>query len=187
MAEDRYFFWFLHENYYSSPTLRSLGDRRFCRLHAERLLLSDNNQLSATFEFLLQVECTRLKEADHRTPPRRVREPKTPQVNTCPVCEVGETAALVEARRFLTEMANEAARKEFTDGPGLCSTHLWSMRVLADAGAWNFLRADALQRMRRLNEEMALYFHRLDYRFRDEERGQEQTAWRRALRFFWLG
>jgi hypothetical protein len=36
-----------------------------------------------------------------------------------------------------------------------------------------------------LLEEFELCFHRLDYRFHHEPKGEEQIAWQRALRFFW--
>jgi len=183
-AEERHLRWFLLENYGSPSTLRRLEGRPYCLRHAHRLAAGDNHQLSVTFEYLVKVEQRRLAElAGGGRRAREARQAATPV--ECPACVAGLVAARAESSRMLQRLATEAGREEFTGQGGPCREHLWWLLGEASEELAAWLLERAWERMAALSAELERYFRHLDYRFRHEPVGEEQTAWRQALRYFW--
>lgn len=199
-AEARYLDWFLLENYYSLPTLVQLERTRFCRWHAaEAFRQVDDGHLTGTFQALSQVELDTLRafgdslERERRARFGRARDrhqlPDSAQVagepEGCPVCEAGARAALVASYDLAQALETEDGRSAYREHDGLCRPHLWLVLRDAPREVATWLVADSMRRIDALLAEFERYFHRLDYRHQDEPKGEEQTAWQRALRFFW--
>lgn len=203
-AEERFFFWFLRESHHSFPVLEHLDSAALCRRHATRLLRGDNQRLSATFEALGRKERLHLAELaqslkDERAGPAGRRERRHGAVRSgpgrmaaslesaggCPACESAATAVQGETLSMVPVLAAADARASYQAGAGFCRVHLWLVLARAPKETAWWLTADAQRRLEALLEALELYSHRLDYRFQHEVKGEEQAAWKRALRYFW--
>jgi len=184
-AEDRYLWWFLAENYGEAAVLEQVGSWRFCGRHARRLLKTGHAGLSRTMEHLLAVARANLERpaSVRRVGLRRTSPEDRPR---CPACEAGDNAALAERDRWVRLAAADATvRAAYADAPDLCYPHLHSVLAAASPELAEWLRAVTRTQFDRWRELLALYFHRLDYRFHHEPRGAEQDVWRALLAFFW--
>lgn len=202
-AEERFFFWFLRESHCSFPILEALDSSTFCRRHASRLLGGDDPRISATFEALGRKEMLRLAQLREAlrtegsgSSTRRARRDSSgrgvaaqaaalARHEGCLACEAETTAVRGETLSMVPVLGTGDGRETYRAGSGFCRVHLWLVLAGAprDTAAW--LAAEAEERLEDLLEALALYTHRLDYRYRDEPKGAEQTAWKRALRHFW--
>ncbi|HZV50993.1 MAG TPA: hypothetical protein VFD49_14635 [Candidatus Dormibacteraeota bacterium] len=184
-AEGRHLRWFLLENYGSPSALQRLEGRSYCLRHARRLAAGDNRQLSVTFEYLVRVEQRRLAELAGGGR-RRAREARQAATSIeCPACVAGLVAARAESSRMLQRLATEAGREAYAGREGPCREHLWWLLGEASEELAAWLLERARERMAALSAGLERYFHRLDHRFHHEPAGEEQTAWHRALRYFW--
>lgn len=104
---------------------------------------------------------------------------------SCPACGAGRRAAAAAARDLAVALGQAASRAAYASGPGLCQQHLWGVLAQAPPATGDWLAADGAARLRRLVVELDRYFELLDYRLAHLPRGGEQTAWRRALAYFW--
>lgn len=197
-AEQRYLRWFLLENYYTVHTLLRLTRSRFCCQHAAQLLTGWNDQLSSTFRFLAEAELLLLRQFRHKLRQegrgilRRWKHrslPKAAQIDgqpeDCPACQSGSIATIAEVGQLLKHLATEEERTIYQSHEGLCRPHLWLVLSRAPKETADWLVTETERRLEVLLQQFDLFFHRLDYRFHDEPKGEEQGAWRRALQFFW--
>lgn len=213
-AEERFFFWFLRESHCSFPILEHLDTSALCRAHATGLLRGNNERLSATFEALSRKERLHLAELSQslddgrsglparrpsragslrsspgrsspgRSSPARMaaslREPAG-----CLACEAAATAVQGESLSMIPVLASPDTRASYQAGAGFCRVHLWLVLAQSPRDTARWLAADAQRRLEALLAALELYSHRLDYRFQHEPKGEEQDAWRQALRYFW--
>ena len=198
-AEQRYLRWFLGEYYYSLPMLLRLRRDRFCVRHAAQLMTADTGRLSGTFQFLAEAERALLRTFRHDLtrekravfgPYIRRRVPEhiaaSDGTDGCPACDAGATAVTVDVSRLLVFLATDEGRETYrAHASGLCRPHLWPALHDAPTETADWLAAETERRLDVVCADLDLYFHRLDYRFHHEPHGDEQTAWRRALLFFW--
>jgi hypothetical protein len=206
-AERRYLRWFLLENYYTRPTLERLETDRFCRRHAGALLRGESRHLAGTFQFLAQAERQRL--AQWRRELGSEAPPAAPAGGTGAAEPAREAASASRlhglVRRLVPGSARDGRRvprvrradqdpgcpaceagRGYQGSDGLCRPHLWEALRLAPTGTAVRLAADAEGRLEWMLREIDLYFHRLDYRYQDEPKGEEQGVWRRGVAFFWM-
>ena len=107
----------------------------------------------------------------------------------CPLCETAALEERVALRRLFLALADSEAWADYERSDGLCLTHLrWALNdspadPLAHAVAVALI-TDTRRRLGALAEEFARFFHTMDYRFHDEPRGSEQTAWLRGVERF---
>lgn len=198
-GEERHTRWFFLENYYTLPTLLRLERGGYCLRHAARTASSERaEQLSATFQLLAQMEDHRLRAWRQRMPSGRLGKLLRRDGNqcwlplrqcccpSCPACEAGATvlaAAILDLRKLLR--TDEARRAYQANESGLCRAHLAQVIAEVEEDTAGWLVQGALRRLQPVLAYLDLCFHRLDYRFQPEPRGHEQTAWQRALRYFW--
>ncbi len=204
-AEERFFFWFLRESHYSVPVLEHLDTSALCRRHAARLLRGDNQRLSATFEALGRKERVHLAELAEslrserpgpvgrrerrghgggRSGPGRMAASLEAR-GGCLACEAAETAVQGETLSMVPVLGTADGRVSYRAGAGFCRAHLWLVLSRAPNETTVWLVADARRRLEELLAAFELYSHRLDHRFQHEAKGEEQDAWKQALRYFW--
>jgi hypothetical protein len=83
------------------------------------------------------------------------------------------------------QLQTAEGRADYERGGGLCRPHLWFVVGDAPSEVAEWLCRDAERRILALVDEFERYFHLQGYQFRDQPRGAEQSAWLRALDFFW--
>lgn len=189
-GERRYLMWFFLENYYSEPTLQLLATAPFCPRHARILAEGHHPELSATFSWLLRWEEQDLSlRRDRRrrwwelTRLRQRRDP--PPWQGCPVCAAGDISAGALALEVAEALRREQYRLAYRTSDGLCRIHLREVLARADPSAATYLIEETIRRISLVQQELACYFHKLDYRYSHEPKGEEQQAWRHALSYFW--
>lgn len=108
-----------------------------------------------------------------------------PTAAPCPVCEsayFAERTALSELLRWFDDAELQA---HYGPSFGLCLPHLQrASDEYKDHPHLPALRAAELEKLRRLQHELQEFNRKRDYRFADEPKGAEQTAWRRVIEKF---
>ncbi len=143
--------------------------------------------------------------------PRSSGQPRNLSAGRDPGCSMCRAAREAEGRHlrwFLLENYGSPSALQRLEGRSYCLRHARRLaagdnrqlsvtfeylvrveqrRLLGEASeelaAWLLERAR--ERMAALSAGLERYFHRLDHRFHHEPAGEEQTAWHRALRYFW--
>ena len=187
VAEQRSMRWFLRENYGEAPTLKALLTKPICLRHTLPMLARENAHLKRTFEFLAK---SRLHQsAGIRQRPRRLvrlgQSSTRAQANPCLICEAGKVAANVAVVNLLTALELEAGRAAYLEHDGLCLPHHEQVIEQAETELAGWLEEQLRERLESFLEQFRLYDRHRDVRFQHEPKGEEQEAWRRALRFFW--
>jgi hypothetical protein len=177
-----------------------IRSRGFCPLHTWQLAQHNTAfQLALVYSGVLPDVLTRLKQdvARHSAPERLsiwgrwwkrwTRRPATtyaqPVFERCPFCR---SRASVEQRlisTLLELLLAEEIRRLLSQSTGLCLLHFTQAHAQAEERDPVQLRSllECQQIcMQRLLEEVEELIRKHDYRFGDEIRGDEMTAWRRA-------
>ena len=101
----------------------------------------------------------------------------------CPACANREDQVTANARYLLDELAtNPGMRARFDESPGLCFAHfevVWNRAQTDDERG--FLGRVQREAATRLLAELADDVRKHDHRYRNETRGSERDAWRRAM------
>lgn len=203
-AEQRWLRWFFIENYGSWATWEQLARGGFCLWHARRIAADrEAPTVSSAYEYLLRVERARLvalRRALERAaaPPwprplarwrwrrraRRLPRAGPHAAGGCPICRAmsaGGDFALLELRDALRRAPDRAAVLERL---WLCRHHLRQALAECDPELARELLDAQLRRVDGVLAELREYFRKLDYRFAHEPKGQEVTAWRRAMALY---
>lgn len=105
----------------------------------------------------------------------------TPQ-QPCPVCKESERANQAYVVELAVGLKDEPLSTALAGSDGLCFLHLRQVAGLVkDEGVFTFLVENHRARLTALNEELAEFIRKNDYRFRGERFGAESDSWRRAL------
>ncbi len=105
----------------------------------------------------------------------------------CPACQQREKAEERYAQTLRQVLLDEEFYNQFSSSHGLCLDHfrlVCELKPVDPAGAWlPLLRKAELACLQRLDGQLGELIRKHDYRFKDEARGQEMTAWKRAAGF----
>jgi len=143
--------------------------QEYCRADIAALLETSDRQIVAQ----LAQWARRAIEQRLAHPPRR-KKPKLVRTTTCPAC-LRRSQHMASALSTLEKVpANRFRRVRF------CIPHLPLVldRVSPEAAA--AVLESQRSAFQHLHDELAEFFRKADYRFHDEPRGSEQTAWMRA-------
>ncbi len=106
--------------------------------------------------------------------------------NACPACHQKARTEERYVQALRQALLDEEFYRSFTQSQGLCLDHfhLTSELKTADTsptGEWlSLLRKAQLACLQKLDEQLGELIRKHDYRFKDEERGQEMLSWKRA-------
>lgn len=176
----------------------------FCNPHAWMAVAIDHSQsgVAIIYEHLLNDQIGAFQRLLHSIRPRfwwgrlkakwlRLdREPPLfalrSRTSPCPACERLDRFLEPDLTDTLLSCLSDP---KFTDGFrasfGLCLPHLHNALVTGkDHPNLPVLVDLQLQKFRALRGELGEYIRKLDYRFMAEPRGDEKTAWRRAIELF---
>jgi hypothetical protein len=183
-AELRSIRWFLRETYGEPSTMKALLTKQVCVRHAWPMLTGDNAHLSRTFEYLVKARLAEPAQPRSRGLFSRKREPSA-DARPCMICEQGEHAGTVAVWNVLKALRSDEGRTAYAGHDGLCLPHHREAARRADPWLAEWLEDDLRRRLERLLELFDLYDRHRDVRFQHEPKGEEQEAWRWALRLFW--
>jgi len=183
----------------SSLMARLEGAYGLCPRHTWQLVRGgDAGQLSALYQHLVRTTIKRLEAAQRaltrplwglqaKTSRRRrllaARDLLRPR-GPCLACEHQERVVQQVIGDLVTAVSTYQFQKEGHGFPSLCLSHFFHAVGQADGEAALVLLRAKRRTLQNLAEELGEYARKLDHRFRDEPKGEEQTAWLRAIRLF---
>lgn len=172
----------------------------FCPRHAQMLPAVENapGGVAVMYRDFLEHARDRLRqaagEAERLAASRgaggrwRRRAPSRGLATREGLCLACRTERGAEGRALLTlldHFEDPRLRDAYAGSAGLCLPHLEvAWRQGAGHARLGALLRDAEERAGRLGAELAEFVRRLDYRFKDEPKGEERTAWSRVLDWF---
>lgn len=171
-----------------------------CRRHAWKLAeLGCTYQMAAMYQYLVEDKQIRLQRlvatleraassgqrpwSRNRTRLALARREVQPAA-ACPACtDLAKTTehALRELVRGLDDLE---FRELLVESDGLCMPHFAQALEVATEREISILIEVQQARLEALRRDLAEYMRKVDYQFADEPKGDEQTAWRRAIALF---
>ncbi|OGO42191.1 MAG: hypothetical protein A2Z04_06475 [Chloroflexi bacterium RBG_16_57_9] len=171
-----------------------------CRQHAWKLAgLGCAYQTTAMYQYLVEDQQARLRRlretleratAASQRPWNRSRarlelaRREAQPAATCPACT--ETSVMSERalRELVAGLNDPELRDLFVESDGLCVPHFVQALEFASERELPILVEVQQAKLATLQRDLTEYMRKVDYQFADEPKGEEQTAWRRAIAFF---
>jgi acyl-homoserine lactone acylase PvdQ len=104
--------------------------------------------------------------------------------NECPACRQKAKAEERYAQTLQQALTNEEFYRRFTRSQGLCLDHFRltsELKTTDNSTEWlPLLQKAQMGCLQRLDAQLGELIRKHDYRFQDEERGQEMVSWKRA-------
>ena len=82
------------------------------------------------------------------------------------------------------DLKDQEIKELYLDSYGLCMNHFNLALESAPPEAVETLIQKQTEVLRKINSDLEEYSRKLDYRYSHEPKGEEQTAWIKAIRFF---
>jgi len=185
----RFYFWLVTQDYYGGTMPQKLKQAGgLCRKHADKLLeLRSVYTTSVMYEYLvkdaiakLQVvaeEARRAASQPSRKPPRFSTLP----TGECPACADDREVVESTVRELVAGLSDGAIAEKFRAGDALCMPHFHRAVEYATPDIVVLLAQTQIAKLNALTNDFTEYFRKVDYRFANEPKGDEQTAWQRAI------
>jgi hypothetical protein len=162
----------------------------FCHTHTWQLArMGAALPLAQAYRDVLSDTIERLKGAGDSIPPpsgsrlRRFFEAKQDHA-VCPACTQKEKIAARYAHTLHKALLIDEFYQQFLHSQGLCLDHFrltCELKVSDTSGNWlTLLRKAQLAQLEQLDAQLGEMIRKHDYRFKDEEQGDEMTSWKRA-------
>ncbi len=159
----------------------------FCHTHTWQLAhMGASLQLAQNYRSILSDTREQLQEAEAASGGMLQRffesrqEPKEPQAS-CPACRQQKQAEVHLVHTLRHALLDSEFYTVFSNSSGLClgHLHLASELKLSDTpGNWlSQLRKGQIACLQRLDQQLGEMIRKHDYRFKDEERGDEMVSW----------
>ena len=160
----------------------------FCHTHTWQLAqMGASLQLAQNYRSILSDTVNQLQEAEGAASGgilRRFFDTKQEQRLPCPACKQKEQAEVHFVHTLRHAIRDPAFYTEFASAQGLCLHHLrlaTELKMSDTPGDWlSLLRKAQIECLQRLDAQLAEMIRKHDYRFKDEERGDEMVSWIQA-------
>ncbi|GAC1448823.1 MAG: hypothetical protein NVS2B12_06610 [Ktedonobacteraceae bacterium] len=168
----------------------------FCHTHTWQLAdIGATIQLAQAYREVLSDELERLQQggAQPTTPPaggllQRLFEGRhgDGEGAFCPACRQKAQAEERYAQGLRQALLDQEFYGRFTTTTGLCLNHFRLLSAIktpdaATDGEWpTLLRKAQIACLQRMDEQLGELIRKHDYRFKDEQRGEEMISWKRA-------
>ena len=160
----------------------------FCHTHTWQLAqMGASLQLAQNYRSILSDTVHQLQEAEGASSGgllRRFFDPKQEQLLPCPACRQKEEAEVHLVHTLRHAILDTAFYTEFAHAHGLCLHHLRlasELKMSDTPGDWlPLIRKAQIECLQRLDAQLAELIRKHDYRFKEEERGDEMVSWIQA-------
>ncbi len=163
----------------------------FCHMHTWQLAaIGASLQLAQTYREVLSDAMDQLQRGGTGAPGggllHRLFESKRGDNgdNECPACRQKAKAEERYAQTLQQALTDEEFYRRFTGSQGLCLDHFRltsELKATDNNTEWlPLLQKAQLGCLQRLDAQLGELIRKHDYRFKDEERGQEMVSWKRA-------
>jgi hypothetical protein len=154
-----------------------LAWEHLCALHEAWLMIAGLLKPGEHARVLLAVPQVELVACD--TKPHRSRRGATSQA--CPLCALERQTTTRQADILVSRLTLPEERIAYVAGPGLCVRHFDLVVSKAAPDLQGLLADHLVPQLVTLYAELGEFFRKAEYRYNQEPRGTEQTAWRRAI------
>ncbi len=186
---NRFYYWLLTQNYYAETMVLALMESGgLCRRHAQRLL--DRPvvyQTSVMYQYLVNDAINKLAALadrarnESRKSKRKPKRFQSKPTGECPACVEERWVEESAAHALAHVLDDDTALEQYRKGDALCLSHFHSAIEFASPRVAAALAEIEIAKLETLVRDFKEYFRKVDYRFADEPKGEEQTAWRRAI------
>jgi hypothetical protein len=199
---EKQWFWFFSQSYAEGSDLgKYIGHWGFCKEHSTMIArIGPKWQKSAIYNWIIKAHLPKLEKLQRgleefaragniisrRTSRRSVRKLLREVVPTgdCLFCESSRRTARYYTAMLLKGLSDAEMRRLYEDSDGLCMQHFFLAVEDADfrhVRQLSELIKKQITGLRELVDDFEEFFRKGDYRFCDEPKGREQTAWIRAM------
>jgi len=156
----------------------------FCSRHRGSILIHAYlNNLDIAKEFQTHLLTSKIEELETLLAASEIKkDPKPPQI--CPACEVQNYATLKVLKTVADNVASSVNPRNYWKSLDLCMGHFRKLIPLASPAAIIYIGRYQQEKLKELLIELKEYFRKEDYRYKDEPKGNEQTAWLRAIELY---
>lgn len=205
----RYFYrWYFIEYYHDTTWIdKTLNSRGFCNKHSWDLIrIGKNHEMSIVYEYLVKSALAKLErvskelkkcESESRVSKvirkitgkkllQRLQEAKKQLQPTeiCPICKSISDTAAGWIQELLMDLEDERIKELYYNSQGLCMNHFNQALEFVSSESSEILIQKQAEVLRKLKSDIEEYWRKTDYRNSHEPKGEEQTAWIRAIKFF---
>jgi len=199
---EKQWFWFFSESYAGgSGVSKYIGHWGFCKDHSRMIArVGPKWQKSAIYNWIIEAHLPKLQKLQRgieelprpgniisrRMSQRSVRKLLREVVPTgdCLFCESSGQTARYYAAMLLENLGDPEVGRLYENSDGLCMQHFFLTVEGADfrhVPQLNELIKKLIRGLQELVNDFEEFFRKGDYRFSDEPKGREQTAWIRAM------
>ena len=202
----RHFYRWYFIEYYHDPTwiVNTLNSGGFCKKHSCDLIhMGKGHEMSLVYDYLVNVTLTRLervlreigkyehenlfskiiKEIIDVEYPKEAKKRLQP-TEICPICKSISDSADKWIQDLLMDLEGEETKELYHSSRGLCMNHFRQALETASPEAELLLIQKQAEVLKKLKKDLEEYRRQSDYHCSLEPKGEEQTAWIRAIRFF---
>ena len=181
----RFYFWLVTQDYYGGTTPQKLKQAGgLCRKHADKLLeLRSVYTTSVMYDYLVRdvvVKLQALADEARQVTRKPCRFSSTP-MGECPACVEDREVVGSAARELVAALNEEEVAAKYRASDALCMPHLHRAVESATPDIVVLLTETPIAKLNALTDGFTEYFRKVDYRFANEPKGDEQTAWQRAI------
>jgi hypothetical protein len=164
--------------------LRIRASRGFCREHT-RIIASRGDALgvSILYEDLADQTIKRWRRGTVGVAHRNTRFTSSTRAARCPACDLELEAEARYAGALAAGLDSEQVWSALTSRACLCVPHVENVAEYARRECGEQLLALESEKLKILELELEEIVRKHDYRFRNEEWGEERDAWLRALTY----
>jgi len=159
-----------------------------CRDHAKKLLeLGSVYTTSVMYQYLVDDAIAKLgtladqARQETRKPSRKPRRFSVTPAGKCPACVDDDEIVQSATRELVAALREDQVAEKYRAGDALCMPHFYRAVELASPSVVVLLAETQSAKLNALARDFAEYFHKVDYRFANEPKGSEQTAWQSAI------
>jgi len=186
---ERFYLWLLIQNYCAETMVIKLKESGgLCCHHAEKLLEPRSvYTTSVMHEYLVKDAIAKLHAlADQarqktRKPSRKPHYFSATPTGKCPACVDDEETVQGATRTLVAALNEDEVVEQYRAGDALCMPHFYRTVELASPSIVVLLTETQIAKLDVLTHDFAEYFRKVGYRFANEPKGDEQTAWKRAI------
>ena len=196
-----FYTWYFNE-YYNDPVwiLKILDSRGFCNKHSWDLIcMGNDHHMSLVYEHLVKSTLVKLerlskelKKFELRSRVKKIINKKHLQEITkqlqpdevCPICRTIFDKTAIWIENLLANLNDDEINELYLMSYGLCINHFSQAFKSASPEVAELLIQKQVEVLRKLDSDLEECSRKLDYRYSHEPKGEEQTAWIRAIKFF---
>lgn|GEM_PF-2231473 len=199
---DKQYRWLFRQNYHSEPFINQLSEGGFCSVHSWQVGKSPQAyDMTYPYSTVLNNYAYQiyglLNEIKRRTKKKTGllsyfysrlfgnRQPKDKSnFLQCPFCDLQKRSDLYYLTRLLRGLDSGKLIKLYNNSPGLCRIHLYQALKKCSDKTRVILLGKALETVEEVLKDLEEYKRKRDYRYKDEPKGSEQTAWQTAMQMY---